>query len=123
MSSPDGRNGTGAGRAVLLAVRFATELALLAVLAVAGASASGGLVVRIVLAVIAPVVATVIWGLVIAPKARRRLADPGRLAVEVALFLAAAAWVALTGKVVLAVVFAVVAIATAGLVRLFTPGS
>ena len=52
----------GAGQAVLLTVRFATELALLAVLAVAGATASVGLVWRVLLAILGPVLAAALWG-------------------------------------------------------------
>ena len=49
---------------VLLAVRFLAELGMLVALAT-------------------------VWGLWVAPKARRRLPDPTRLAVEVTLFAAA----------------------------------
>lgn len=118
-----GSPGAGAGRAGLLAVRFATELALLAVLAVAGASADAGVAWRICLAVLGPVLAAAIWGLVIAPRARRRLGDPLRLAIEIVMFLASSAALALVGDVVAAVVFAVLAIGTAILVRMGAPGS
>lgn len=117
-----GSPSAGAG-AALLAVRFATELAMLAVLAVAGASASAGLAGRIVLAVLGPVLAAAIWGLVIAPRARRRLGDPLRLAIEIVMFLASSVALALVGDVLAAVVFAVLAIGTAVLVRMATPGS
>ena len=108
---------------MLLTVRFATELALLAVLAVAGATASAGLAWRIVLAILGPVLAAVLWGAMIAPRARRRLADPLRLVVEIVIFLASSAALALAGHVIPGIVFAVLAIATAVLVRLVTPGS
>lgn len=121
-ATPDPRE-VGAGRAVLLAIRFATELALLAVLAAAGAGASVGLGWRILLAVLGPVLAAVIWGLWIAPRARRRLPDPQRLAAEIVIFGVSAAALALVGHVILAVVFAVVAIGSAVLVRVLTPGS
>ncbi|HTS95239.1 MAG TPA: YrdB family protein [Streptosporangiaceae bacterium] len=113
----------GAGQNLLLALRFATELATMAVLALAAASASIGLAARIVLAVLGPVLVAVIWGLAIAPRARRRLADPGRLAVEIVIFGVAAAVLSLGGDVIAAVIYAVIAIGTAVLLRVVTPGS
>jgi hypothetical protein len=110
-------------RALVLTVRFGTELALLAVLAVAGASASAPVAVRVILAVAGPVLAATAWGLMIGPKARRRLSDPLRLAVEIVLFLVAAVLLALAGHAVRAVIFAAAAIGTAVLVRLTAPGS
>jgi hypothetical protein len=89
---------------------FASELALLAVLAVAGAAASMGLAWRIVLAVAGPVLAVAIWGLLIAPRARHRLRDPVRLAAETVLFAASSVALALAGQVLLAAVFAILAI-------------
>jgi hypothetical protein len=115
--------GAGPVRALVLTVRFGTELALLAVLAVAGASASAPLAVRVILAVIGPVLAAVLWGLMIGPRARRRPSDPLRITIEIVLFLVAAALLALAGYAVWAVIFAVVAIGVAVLVRLTTPGA
>ena len=109
-------------RPIVLAVRFATELALLAVLAIAGVNASAGLAGRIALAVLGPVLAATIWGIGIAPMARRRWPDPRRIVAEIALFLIAAAALALEGSVVAAVVFAVVTIGTAFAVRVVAPG-
>jgi hypothetical protein len=109
-------------RAVVLTVRFATELALLAVLVIVGVNASTGLAGRIAIAVAAPVLAATIWGIGIAPGARRRWPDPWRIAAEIALFLIAAAALAVEGNVVAAVVFAVVTIGTAFAVRVVAPG-
>ncbi len=109
-------------RAALLAVRFATELALLALLVIVGLNSGAGLGVRIALAVLAPVAAATIWGVGIGPRARRRWPDPWRLAVEIVLFLAASAGLAAEGSVVAAAVFAVVAIGVAAAVRGVAPG-
>jgi hypothetical protein len=117
-----GLTGASPGQSVLLAVRFLTELALVAVLAWAGAGASLALAGRIVLAVAAPVLAMIVWGLWLAPRARRRLTDPLRLTVELVLFAVAAAALAVTGPVVAAVVFAVIAIGVALLLRVVAPG-
>ena len=115
--------GASPAQSVLLAVRFLSELALVAVLAWAGAGASLPAVGRIVLAVAAPVVAMIIWGRWLAPRARRRLSDPLRLVIELVLFALAAAALALTGPVVAAVLFAVIAMGVAILLRVVAPGS
>jgi hypothetical protein len=115
--------GAGPVRAVVLTARFGTELALLAVLAAAGASAAAPVAVRVILAVLGPVLAATLWGLLIGPKARWRPSDPLRLAIEIVLFLVAAAVAALAGYAILAAIFAVAAIGVAVLVRLTSPGS
>lgn len=102
-------------RPALEAVRFLLELAMLAALAVAGASVSP------VAAVALPLAAAVVWGAWVAPKARRRLPDPWRLAVELALFGAAGALLAASGRPVLGV--ALVALAAADAVGLRSVGS
>jgi hypothetical protein len=107
----------------LLGARFATECALLVVLAIVGANATSGLAARIALAVLLPLAAAAIWGIGIAPRARRRWPDPWRIGAETALFLAAAAGLAAEGSVVAAVAFAVIAIGVAAAVRVVTPGS
>lgn len=118
-----GLAGAGPGQSVLLTLRFLTELALIVVLALVGVFASLPLAGRIVIGVAAPVLAMVIWGLWMAPRARRRLADPLRLAAELVLFAVAAAALALAGPVLAAVVFAVIAMGVAILLRAVAPGS
>jgi hypothetical protein len=121
-SGPD-LAGAGFWGASLLTLRFLTELATLAALAVAGARADTALAGRIVLAVLGPVLVAVIWGLAIGPRAARRPADPWRLMIEIVIFVASAVALGLVGYGVVAVVYAAIAIVTAGLVRLVTPGS
>ncbi len=118
-----GLAGAGPGLSALLTLRFLTELALIAVLVWAGVGASLPLAGRIVIAVAAPVLAMVIWGLWMAPRARRRLADPLRLAAELVLFAVAAAALALTGPVLAAALFAVIAMGVAIALRAVAPGS
>ena len=115
--------GGGPARSALLAVRFAIEIATVAVLAWAGASASAGLGVRIVLAIGLPAVMMVIWGLVMAPRARRRLREPARLIAEVVIFLGSAAGLAAAGRVLPAVIYAVIAVGMAGLTWVIAPGA
>jgi hypothetical protein len=101
----------------LLAVRFVSELALLAATAwAAGARMHSPAPAALVGAVTALAVAAV-WGLWIAPASARRLRDPARLAIEVVLFAGVA--VALFGVhlVVPAVLLAVVGLGTAFAIR------
>ena len=82
--------------AATLTVRFLLELAVLVALGVWGWQAADG-APRILLAAGAPLLAAAAWGTWVAPKARRRLADPGRLVVEVVVFGAATAGLATAG--------------------------
>lgn len=79
-----------------LTVRFLLELGALAALAVWGWRVGDG-VLRVLLAVGAPALAAVVWGALVAPKAAHRLADPGRLFVEILVFGAAVAGLAVSG--------------------------
>ncbi len=111
--------GSGPLKATLLTGRFLAELALLAVLVIIGINAGIGLAGRIALAVGLPVVAAVVWGLVMAPRAKRRLADPWRFIAEAVIFAAAAAGLAVTASVPGAVAFGVITIGLAVLARFF----
>jgi len=73
--------------------------------------------------VLGPVLVAVVWGLALAPRAKRRLADPWRLGAEIVIFVVAAAALALAGDGIAATVYAVIAIGTAGLLRVVMPGS
>ncbi len=97
--------------ALNLTVRFLCELAALAAVGWWGWTVTPVLGVVLVLAVAG------VWGAWIAPKARRRLADPLRFAVELAIFTVATACFAAVGRPIVAAVFAVAAAATAILVR------
>jgi hypothetical protein len=88
-------------RSANLAIRFILELCLLAALAYVG------LRVHVVLAVLAPLAAAVLWGLFISPKARYALPREWWVTVQVVLFATAVAGLAATGHVVLGAVFGV----------------
>jgi Protein of unknown function (DUF2568) len=107
---------------VLLTLRFLTELALLAVLAVVVIRAHGLLGVRIGLAAVAVVAAATIWGLWIAPRARWRVPDPWRLMMEIVLFGLATAGLVVQHDLIAAVIFAVITIGVAALTRTIAPG-
>jgi hypothetical protein len=83
------------------AIRFLLELAVVAALAVAGARWSW------LIAVLAPLVLVVIWGALVAPKARHRLSDPFRLGLEIVLFAVAGTVIAIAGYVIGGVVVSV----------------
>jgi hypothetical protein len=72
-----------------------------------------------VLGVLAGAVVIALWGTWVAPKSKRRLSDPARIVLELVIFALAAAAFASVGQTLLAVVFAVAAVATAGLSRRF----
>jgi len=86
-------------KAVNLAVRFVLELCLLAALAY------DGLQLNVALAVCAPAVAAIVWGLFVSPKATFPPARSIWVAVQVVLFAAAVAGLAAAGDGVLAALF------------------
>ncbi|MEU5257598.1 YrdB family protein [Amycolatopsis sp. NPDC021455] len=104
-------------RGVVLTVRFLTELALLGGLALAGTQLGSGLALAIVDAVLLPVAAAALWGLFIAPRARRRLPEPARFLLEFALFAVTGVVLALLGWLVTGIVVAVAGIGIAALTR------
>jgi hypothetical protein len=72
------------------ALRFLLEVALILTLGYWGATASQSLPLRLLLGLALPLFAMLVWGLLVAPKARHRLVDPWRLLIELALFSLAA---------------------------------
>ena len=72
---------------VVLGVAFAAELGLLATAAWCGWSLPGSVVLRLVAAVLLPVLVGVVWGLVLAPRARRRWPEPWRTVGKVTLLV------------------------------------
>jgi hypothetical protein len=96
---------------LVLGLRFVLELAMLAGLALGGwglaGSATAATGIRVVAAVAAPAAGAVVWGAWIAPKARRRLDDPARLALESVLFALGAGGFLVAGRPGTALAFAV----------------
>ena len=93
-------------RGVTLTARFICELAMLAALAFWGYVVGEG-VWAWVLGLAAPVVAAIVWGLFVAPRARVPVPASVRVAVELVLYTAAAAGLAAAGQPVAAVVLGV----------------
>ena len=105
-------------RAANLAVKFLLELAAFASLAVWGWHAGSGFA-AVVLAVLLPTAAIAVWGLWCAPRAPRRLPTTWRAALEVGIFLLAAAALGAAGHPTAAVVLAVVVVVNAGGLTVF----
>jgi hypothetical protein len=104
-------------KGVLLALRFGLELAALAALAWWGFETGGSTAVKIVLGLGAPLLAAVLWGLFVSPKAA--YGSPAlRIVFEIAVFGAAVLALADLGRTILAITFALVALLDSLLVRL-----
>lgn len=97
-------------KAANLGLRFLLELCLLAALAYVG------LQVNVVLAVVFHVVAAVVWGMFVSPKARYRLGTGAWVGLQIVLFGCAVVGLIAAGSVVLGVVFGVVVAANLSLV-------
>jgi hypothetical protein len=86
-----------------LALAFLLELAGLAAFGYWGFVVPDGLVLKLVAGLGLPILAAVVWGLFAAHKASVRLPAPGKLAVQLGWFAAAAVALALAGRVWLGV--------------------
>jgi hypothetical protein len=111
--------------ALNLGLRFCIELAALAALGWWGSQAGSSAALHVVLAIAAPLAAAVVWGLFVAPKARVRVSEAARLAIELAVFFAATAALATAWRVWPAIAFGGIAVANSAFVRLlgYAPGS
>ena len=98
-------------RLLVLLAEFACELAMLALLVLAGWELGGGGLLGIALGVLYPSIALLVWAVWLAPRSSDRLGDPWRLLVQIALFAATGVVVALGGHVTTGIVFALVAVA------------
>jgi hypothetical protein len=96
-------------RALNLTLRFLLELCAFAGLAYGGWQAGGPVWVRLLLAVALPVVAAIIWGRWVAPRASHPIPDPRRLIPEWVVFGGATVALAVTGHVILGAALAVLA--------------
>src|SRR5690348_517258 len=85
-----------------LLVRFLLELCMLGSLGYWGFQTSNGLLVKIVLGLGAPLLAAIVWGTFISPKAAIPLSAPLWILIQVAVFGAAMAALAATGRPTLA---------------------
>jgi hypothetical protein len=102
-----------------LALRFGCELAAFAALAVWGAHVGDSTAVQVLLAILAPVIAIAVWGVWVAPKAKRRAPDPARAGIEVLVFGAAVLGLVDAGHPALAAGLGVLAAVSGTLVRVW----
>ena len=102
-----------------LALRFLLELAALGALGYWGFWVAENGALKVLLAVGLVTVAAVIWGMFVSPKARYRLPEWGRLALEVVLFGSAVLALNATGNPTLAAILAVLVIIHLPLTFLF----
>jgi hypothetical protein len=93
-----------------LALRFALELCALAALGVWGFQAGSGLLAKLGLGLGAPLLAAIVWGLFVAPKATVPVPAPVHLLLQIAVFGLAAAGLVAAGHPQLAGVFGVVVV-------------
>ena len=84
-------------KAANLGLRFFLELAALTALAVWGWLATDSAPLRLLLTFAAPLLAAFAWGRYVAPRSPRRLTDPQRLLVELAVFGSATAGLVAVG--------------------------
>lgn len=75
--------------AALLLLRLLAELAMLGGLAWGGWHVTDSTALSLMTAVLLPVMAAVVWGRWVAPRAGHRLPDPARAGVELVLFMVA----------------------------------
>jgi len=104
-------------KAANLALRFVLELCAFAALGYWGSDATSTDVWCIVLAILTPAAAIVVWGLFVAPKARVKVSEPVRWAIELVVFVGAAVALAAAGQTVLGVALAVIAAGNGAIVR------
>lgn len=96
-------------RTVNLGLRFVLEICALAALAYGGWHLPGAIWLRVLAAVVFPLLAAIVWGRWVAPKASHPIPDPQRLIPEWIVFGGATAALVTTGHLLLGVVLAVLA--------------
>jgi Protein of unknown function (DUF2568) len=100
------------------AAAFASELAMLALLAVIGVRlGTATLALELVLAVLLPLSAAATWSVWMAPRSSRRLADPVRFCAQAMLFAVTGVLAAVAGMTSLGIAFGVTATAVFALTR------
>ena len=84
--------------AINMALRFVLELCALGGLGYWGFTMGPGTIGKMMLGLGAPILAAVLWGMFVAPKAVRPLHDPAKLLVELLVFGGAAAGLYAAGQ-------------------------
>jgi len=102
-----------ANQVATLALRFLLELCALGALAYWGFSTGDSLLMKILLGLGSPLLAAVLWGLFVAPKAAVSVPAPVHFAPQVLVFGAAVAALVFAGQAMLGWIFAVVVVLNA----------
>ena len=102
-----------------LALRFLLELCALVALGYWGFATASGAMAKVALGIGAPLVAAVVWGVFVAPRAPVGLPGVVVLLLQVLVFGSAAAGLVATGHRTLALVFAVVVVINSILMRVW----
>jgi hypothetical protein len=96
-----------------LLLRFLLELCALGALGYWGFKTGGGLAAKIGLGIGAPLVAAIVWGVFVSPRATVHLPEIAVLILQVLVFGSAAAGLAATGHRTLALVFGAIVVINA----------
>ena len=102
-----------------LALRFILELCILASLAYWGFHTGNDTLQKLLLGIGTPLLAAIVWGTFLSPKASVRLGDPWKLALEVVVFGLAIAALYAAGQHGLSWAFAVLAIVNRALLTVW----
>ena len=113
--SPSRPRGVG----IVSVLAFVCEVAMLVLLFLAGWHFGGGGVTGVLVGLLLVGAAGGVWAVWMAPTSSRRLPDPGRLILQVALFVSVGAVVVVAGRALLGAAFAVVASGLFALSRRF----
>jgi len=97
-------------RFVISAIFFLLELAALAALGYWGFHIDKALWVKILFGIGTPLLAAIIWGTFVSPKASIPVLDPARILLQLVVFVSAAAALYSAGRSTLAAVFLVTAL-------------
>ena len=100
-----------------LTLRFVLELCAFAALGYWGSQATSSTAWCVVLAIATPAAAIVVWGLFVSPKAKVRVHELARWAIELVVFLGASLALAVAGYWWLGLALAATASANGALVR------
>lgn len=91
-----------------LALSFLLELAMLAAFGYWGFTTGDGLPAQILLGIGAPLLAAIVWGIFMAPRASRRLRGPYHLVLEMIIFGLAFIALYLAGQPALTAIFIII---------------
>ena len=105
-------------KAVLLALAFLLELAMLVAAGWWGFTLDAGLVVRLLAGLGAPLLIAVVWGVFCSPKAGVPLAAPAKTTIQAACFVAGGLLLALAGRPVPGILLVVLWVVNTTLLRL-----